>query len=74
VNDLIKTIGGIAMAQYEVSWTIKAWYTRVIEADSKQKALEVSYDMGDGGVEIDYPDYTVSQMKAKKVVSNGTSI
>jgi len=58
------------MAQYEVSWTVKAWYTRVIEADSKQEALEVSNDMGDGGVEI-HPTFAVSQMKAKKVVSNG---
>ena len=57
------------MAQYEVNWTVKIRYTRSIEADSKQEALEVSQDMGDAGVEIEYPDYTVSQMRAKKVTS-----
>ena len=57
------------MAQYEVKWTVKYLYTRSIEADSKQEALEVSQDMGDGGVEIEDYDYTVSQMRAKKVTS-----
>ena len=57
------------MAQYEVSWTVKYWFTRIIETDSKQEALEISEDMGNAGIEIDYPDYTISLMKAKKVVS-----
>ena len=57
------------MAQYEVRWTVKYLYTRLIEADNMGEALEISEDMGDGGVEIEYPDYTVSQMRAKKVTS-----
>jgi hypothetical protein len=54
------------MAVYEVSWTAKLWYTRVIEANSRREAVEISEDMGNSGAEIDFPDYKVSEMKAKK--------
>ncbi|MAH49253.1 hypothetical protein CMI37_25735 [Candidatus Pacearchaeota archaeon] len=62
------------MAEYEVKWTVKLRYTRVIEADSKREAVEISYAMGDAGVELDCTggeygngyQYDVSQMKATR--------
>ena len=55
------------MAVYQVTWTAKVWFTRVIEADSRREAVEISEDMGDGGVEIDFPETKFSEMKAKEV-------
>lgn len=55
------------MAIYEVTWTTKLWFTRVIEANSRREAVEISEDMGEAGVEIDFPDYKCSTMKAREV-------
>ena len=55
------------MKKFEVTWTTKIWYTRDIEANSRREAVEISEDMGDAGVEIDFPDYKVSTMKARMV-------
>ena len=55
------------MKKFEVTWTAKLWYTRVIEANSRREAVEISEDMGEAGVEIDFPDYKVSTMKARMV-------
>ena len=55
------------MAVYEVSWTAKTRFTRFIEADSGREAVEISEDMGESGAEIDFPDYEVTVMKAKKL-------
>ena len=57
------------MKKFEVTWTARIWYTRVIEASSRREAVEISEDMGNGGVEIDFPDYKVSTMKAREVTA-----
>jgi hypothetical protein len=65
------------MPEYEVTWTVKLRYTRIIEANSKREAVEISYDRGDAGVELDCTggaggeygpgyQYDVSQMKARR--------
>jgi len=48
---------------YEVSWTIKL--TRWIEASNKAEAIEISEDMGNGGMEVD--TYDITPMKAKRI-------
>ena len=54
---------------YEVTWTVK--YTREIWADDRDKAIEISEDMGDGAVEDPSPEFQVSSMRAK-LVKKGT--
>ena len=50
---------------YEVTWTIKL--TRTITARSKREAVEISEEMGSGGIESPSPDYEISTMKASEV-------
>ena len=55
---------------YEVTWSVRLKYTRVIEAGSKREALEISEDMGNAGVELEDTDYSVSAMRAKLAKQN----
>ena len=48
---------------YEVSWSIKLY--RTITATSRQEAIDISYDLGDGGIDVDA--YEMTPMKARSV-------
>jgi hypothetical protein len=47
---------------YEVSWSIKLY--RKVTATSRQEAIDISYDLGDGGIDA---DYEMTPMKARRV-------
>tara|TARA_R100000306_G_scaffold62304_1_gene68362 strand:- start:4201 stop:4368 length:168 start_codon:yes stop_codon:yes gene_type:complete len=52
------------MKVYEVSWSIKL--TRYITASSKQEAIDISYEMGDGGLDVDTYDMTPMKARVKR--------
>jgi hypothetical protein len=60
----------MANGVYEVTWSVRLKYTRIIEAGSKREALEISADMGNAGAELEDTDYSVSAMRAKLAQHN----